>query len=138
MSNLKAILRHMVARVGSSKRAAELCGAPGCDMSLWTSDESSRFIPVDHLLQLDAHVGDLFLKEFARMRGYELVASDTTPGQASVIRSIAELSRESGQLEFTTLEAIEDNHITPAERRRIQDRIAPLKDKITQLEGAIA
>ena len=135
---LKAILRHMVARAGGTNKAADLCGSPSSELSLWTNDESNRFIPVDHLLQLDARVGDLFLKEFARLRGYELVAGAANAGEgASIIRSIAELSRESGQLEFTTLEAIEDNHLTPAERRRIQDCIAPVKDKIGQLESAI-
>ena len=134
---LKAILRHMVARAGGTNKAADLCGSPSSELSLWTSDESNRFIPVDHLLQLDARVGDLFLKEFARLRGYELIANNMPSEGASIIRSIAELSRESGQLEYTTLEAIEDNHLTPAERRRIQDCIAPVKDKIGQLESAI-
>jgi len=135
---LKAILRHMVARAGGTNKAADLCGSPSSELSLWTNDESNRFIPVDHLLQLDARVGDLFLKEFARLRGYELIAIEEQPNASpTVIKSIAELSRTTGELEYTTLEAIEDNHLTPAERRRIQDCIAPVKDRISQLESAI-
>ncbi len=140
MCNLKAELRRMVERAGGSKKAAEIADAPCSDMSLWTSDASSRFIPVDHLMRLDAdaRVGDLFLKEWARSRGYELVSLDIIQVIApTVIKSVAELSRSSGELEFTTLEAAEDGHITPAERRRIQDCIAPVKDKISQLEKAI-
>lgn len=136
---LKAILRHMVVRAGGTNKAAALCGSPSSELSLWTNDESSRVIPVDHLLQLDAHVGDLFLREFALSRGYDLTPRDIKQNNApTVIKTIAELSRAGGELEYTTLEAAEDSHITPAERRRIQDCIAPVKDRIAQLESAIA
>jgi hypothetical protein len=137
--SLKATLRHMVARVGTSRRAAELAGVPCSDMSLWTSDASPRFIPVDHLMDLDAAAGDLFLKEWARIRGYELIPlahwQSTAP---TLIKTIGEFSKAAGELECTTLKAAEDGRITPSERRHIQDCIAPCEDLLAQTMATIS
>ncbi len=139
--DIKATLRRMVARVGKATAASELCAAAGSDMSLWTSDASSRFIPIDHLMLLDADakVDDLFLKEWAYSRGYNLTPRDIKQSNApTVIKTIAELSRASGELEYTTLAAAEDHIVTAAERRQIQNCIAPVKDRLAQLESAIS
>ena len=68
--NLKSITRHLVNRVGGAKQAAHVCGVSETEISYWQNDHHDRFIPVDHLVDLDAAAGDLFLKELARMRGY--------------------------------------------------------------------
>lgn len=137
--NIKALTRHMVMRAGGAKKSAHICGVTDGELSYWCNDRHDRFIPVDHLMDLDQQAGDLFLKAWARERGYELTPLDAKANNAaSVIHTIAQLSRSSGELECTTLEAAEDNNITPAERRRIFDDIAPVKDSISRLEAAIS
>ncbi len=136
---LKGFVRHLIQKVGGPKSAAEIIKRGRSEISWWQNDNHPRFIPIDCLVELDAVAGDIFLKEWARLRGYELTSRDAQANIApSVIKAVAELSRHSGELEFTTLDAVEDGNITPAERRRIQDRIAPVKDKIAQLEAAIS
>lgn len=71
--NIKALSRHMVMRAGGAKKAANICGVTEGELSIWCNDRHDRFIPADHLLDLDQHAGDLFLKEWARIRGYELI-----------------------------------------------------------------
>lgn len=137
-SRLKALTRHMVARVGGQKVAATVCGCSVNDISLWGNDNSERFIPVDHLLLLDAAAGDLFLKEYAASRGYQLSGGDPKPLQTSIIQTIADLSKVTGELECTALKAAEDGTVCPRERRDIFDLVAPVEDRISQLKALVS
>ena len=136
MSNsLKAIVRHLVARVGGQITAGKLLGVSTTEISLWGNDNTTRFIPVDHLVDLDAAGGDLFLKHLARQRGYDLVKRDEQPGKAeNVFNTIGQFAKAGGDLECITLEAASDREITPNEERAIRDRIRPVKDSIEALE----
>jgi len=140
MSNsLKAIVRHLVERVGGQITAGKLLGVSTTEISLWGNDNNTRFIPVDHLVDLDAAGGDLFLKHLARQRGYDLVKREEQPNKADdVLRTIGQLARASGDLECTTLEAVSDHDLTPNEERAIRDRIRPVKDSIEALEQSFA
>lgn len=138
-ASIKAITRHMVGIVGGPKIAAKICDVSEAEISYWCNDNHTRFIPIDHLMDLNAAAGDLFLKEWARQRNFDLVAREPIESQAaSVIKTIGHFSRATGELEFTTLEAAEDNQFTPNEKRRIRDTIAPVKDYISHLEQAIS
>ncbi len=139
-ANLKAITRHMVSRVGGPKHAASICGVSEQELSLWCNDSHTRFIPVDHLVDLDAAAGDLFLKDLARQRGFELVESEDPKQETAgnVFRAIGEFSKHGGELGFATLEAASDHKITPNEKRAIRDRMRPVKDALDKLENIIA
>jgi DNA-binding transcriptional regulator YdaS (Cro superfamily) len=142
MSNqksIKAITRHMVMRVGGQKCAAKICGVSDNEVSLWCNDESTRYIPADHLEDLNTAAGDLYLIELARARGYELVPLDAKQSVAlSIVGLIGKVSKATGEFEYTALEAAEDGRVTPAEARRIRDCIAPVKDLIALTENAIS
>lgn len=138
-ANLKAITRHLVQRVGGPRNAAQICDVSEMSVSYWCDDNHNRFIPVDHLVDLDEAAGDLFLKEFARIRGYELIALAAKPeNSANVFKAVGEFSKAGGVLGFTTLEAASDHKITPTEARLIRDHIRPVKDSIEQLERVIS
>lgn len=134
---IKAILRNMVDRAGTSKRAAELCGVPASDMSLWTSDASDRNIPVDHLLLLDARVGHLFLEEVAADCGFDL-KKRAVPGDVPILETIGHLSKSIGHLVLVVLKAAADGVFCPREKREIRDHVAPVKDGLHNLERAIS
>ncbi len=138
-ANLKALTRHLVARVGGPKCAAQICGVSETEISYWGADHHNRFIPVDHLVDLDAAAGDLFLKDMARLRGFELVALESKQdAAANVFKAIGEFSKHGGELGFATLEAASDHKITPNEKRAIRDRMRPVKDALDKLENIIA
>lgn len=132
-ATIKALTRHMVGLVGGPKVAANICDVSEAEISYWCNDNHTRFIPADHLMDLDAAAGNLFVKEWARS-----ISEESKSSAASVIKTIGNLSRATGNLEHTTLEAAEDNHFTPNEKRRIRDNIAPVKDFISHLERAIS
>ncbi len=137
--NLKAITRHLVSRVGAVKAAAKICGVSETEVSYWQNDHHNRFIPIDHLVDLDKAAGDLFLKEWARARGFELVAVDAPQNSApSIVNIIGQFSKEVGELDCVALAAASHGVMTPAEKRRIWDEIAPVKDSLAQLENAIS
>ncbi len=137
--NLKAITRHLVSRVGGSKCAAHICGVSETEIGYWKNDQHDRFIPIDHLVDLDKAASDLFLKEWARTRGFELVALDVQQNNApSILNVIGRFSKNAGELDCVALEAASDGKISATERRRIRDQIAPVKDSLAQLENAIS
>ena len=137
-SSIKAIVRHLVDRVGGNLKAAELCGALKSDVSFWCSDHHDRHAPIDHLMDLDEAGGDLFLKEWAQRRGYDLAPRQPSGEMpARVIAIMGHFAKEAGELGAIVLDAAEDNHFTPTEVRLIRDSIAPVKDLISALEKAI-
>jgi hypothetical protein len=130
----------MIQLAGGERAAAAICGVSAQLVSNWQLDSHDKtFIPIYRLLDLDAAAGDLFLKEWARARGYELVSSGARPDSTeSLLRTLAQFSKHTGELEYTTLDAAEDGQLTPAEKRRIRDHVAPVKNIISQLEGVIS
>jgi hypothetical protein len=144
MSNgesIKALTRHMVERVKNAKTAAAICGVSEMSISRWGNDDENQFIPVDHLIDLDAAAGDLFLKEWARQRGYEITPRSRIAPKPSVLASRARSERSPRRLANLASRfwrRLPITHLRPAEKRRIRDRIAPVKDGIAQLERAIA
>lgn len=137
-AGIKAIVRHIVDRVGGNLKAAELCGALKSDVSFWCNDHHDRHAPVDHLMILDEAADDLFLKEWALTRGYDLKPRQAHADiPAHVTKIMGHFAKEAGELSATVLEAAEDNHFTPTEKRLIRDSIAPVKDLISALERAI-
>ncbi|WLB14790.1 hypothetical protein QIH87_50125 (plasmid) [Bradyrhizobium elkanii] len=88
---------------------------------------------------LDEAAGDLFLKEWARQRGYDLSQREAVGEVPSrVIAIMGHFAKEAGELGSVVLDAAQDNHFTPTEKRLIRDSIAPVKDLISALERAIA
>jgi hypothetical protein len=137
-ASLKALMRHMVNLAGGAKAAAGICGAHEAEISYWSNDQHDRFIPVDHLTRLDQACDDLFLKEWARSRGFELTPREPAGEMpARVIAIMGHFAKEAGELGAIVLDAAEDNHFTPTEVRLIRDSIAPVKDLISALEKAI-
>ncbi len=134
--SIKSLTRHMVKRVGGLDKAAQICGVSEQLVSNWQSDNhATTFIPIYHARTLDEHTGDLYLQDWARGRGYELIPLDIKPHDAmSVIKVTAELLRANGALEYVTLAAAEDNHFTPNEKREIRDHVASVRDRLDQLE----
>ncbi len=131
-ANIKALTRNMVGLVGGPKVAAEICGVSQTEISYWCNDDHTRFIPIDHLMDLDAAAGNVFVTEWSR--------SISPEGKADCAASLlkTQFSKRTGELEYTTLDAAEDGALTPAEKRRIRDRISPVKNIINQLEEVIA
>ena len=133
-ANIKALVRNMVGLVGGPKVAAHICGVSETEISYWGNDSHNRFIPIDHLMDLDAACGNFFLKEWSR----SISPDNKQDAEASVLKTLAHFSRATGELECTTLEAFEDGQLSPAEKRRIRDHVAPVKNIIGQLEQVIA
>ena len=137
MSNqagIKAMTRNLVGLVGGPKVAADICDVSETEISYWCNDNHTRFIPIDHLMDLDAAAGNIFVKEWARS-----VSSDNkTDNTESLLRTLAQFSKHTGELEYCTLDAAEDGQLTPNEKRRIRDHVAPVKNIISQLEGVIS
>lgn len=137
-ADFKALTRRMVDLVGGPELAATICGVSVAMISIWTRDENERLIPIDRNERLNEASGDMYLEELAHSRGYALVPLKERPDEtASVLRTIAQFSRHAGQLDCTTLEAVEDGVLTPSEKRKIRDDIAPVKNIISQLEGVL-
>ncbi len=135
-ANIKALTRNLVGIVGGPKMAAKICDVSETEISYWCNDDHARFIPIDHLMDLDAAAGDVFLKEWARSRSRELTAKPDSA--ASLLKTLAQFSKTTGDLEFTTLDAVDDGILTNAEKRRIRDHVAPVKNIISQLEAVIS
>ena len=70
---------------------ADFLGVTKGEVSYWCSDHHDRFIPVDHLMDLDAVSGDAFLKEWAALGGMLQEFLDRVrPGEASERGMIAQ------------------------------------------------
>ena len=132
-ASIKAMTRNLVGLVGGPKVAASICGVSETEISYWGNDNHNRFIPIDHLMDLDAAAGHVFVKEWARS-----VSPENKTSAESLLRTLAQFSKHTGELEYTTLDAAEDGEITRAEKRRILDHVAPVKNIISQLETVIA
>lgn len=138
-TTIKEVTRHMVDRVGGYQAAATICGVTKGEVSYWCNDHHDRFIPADHLMQLDAAAGDLFLKHHARQRGYDLVNRDTgCEAAANVFRVIGEFSKASGACAGVALEALADHEFTPNEKRAVREHLRPVKDSMDELERFLA
>lgn len=138
-ATIKAAIRRIVHHDGRTMQVtADFLEVAKSDVGYWCNDNHERFIPVDHLVDLDAVSGDAFLKEWAASRGYDLVKRDPVPDEAAnILKIVGGFSKESGELVPLVLDAASDNHFTPAEKRLIRDNIAPVKDQLAALERAI-
>ncbi len=141
---IKDLIRNLVKLVGGDDRgarkiAAHICGAGETDLSFWCNDDHSRVIPLDHFMLLDEATGYRGLKDIAHKCGFELVPIEVKPiGAGSLLKTLAQFSKRTGDLEYTALDAAEDGQLTPAEKRRIRDRIAATKNTISELEDVIS
>lgn len=139
MCTLKELTAHAVERAGSRHDVAKMLGVSETELSYWCNQDNARYIPIDHLVDLDAHAGDLFLKDWAAKRGYDLTPRwSPEKSRTNIFRIIGQFSRAGGELDCTALEAAADNHITPTETRQIRECIRPVKDSIEALEHVIA
>jgi DNA-binding transcriptional regulator YdaS (Cro superfamily) len=139
LKNVKATTRHLVQRVGGPKAAAQICGVSETLVGRWCDDDYPRSIPVHRMIDLDAAGGDVFLKDLSHSRNYDLTAREPQQSEAtSIVGLIGKFSRATGEFEYTVLEAAEDHALTANEKRRIRDRLAPVKDLIAQTEAAIS
>ena len=139
MSTYKELTAHAVMRAGGNIAAAKLLGVSAQEISNWCNLNLDRFIPIDHLVDLDAHADDLFLKSWAAQRGYDLVAREPDEkSENNIFKIIGQFSKECGELDCTTLETAADKHLTPTETRGIRERIRPVKDSIEELERFLA
>jgi DNA-binding transcriptional regulator YdaS (Cro superfamily) len=109
MTSIKAIFRHAVEKAGGRKATAELLGVGTPELSLWGNDDHERFIPINHLMDLDAATGDIFLRDWARKRGYDLTALEVSEPKDNIYKIIGELSKAGGNLDCAALEAWSDN-----------------------------
>ena len=138
ISYIKALTRNLVKLVSGPKVAAEVCAASQTEISWWGNDDHDRVIPLDHFMLLDKAAGYHGLKDIALKCGFELVPVEVKPvGAGSLLKTLAQFSKRTGDLEYTALDAAEDGHLTPAEKRRIRDRIAATKNTISELEDVI-
>ena len=139
MCTLKELTAHAVMRAGGPKKAAGLLGVSETEISYWCNQDHTRYIPIDHLVDFDAYVDDLFLKDWAAKRGFDLVARELAENAtANIFRVIGQFSKSGGELDCTALEAAADNHLTPTETRKIRECIRPVKDSIAELERFVA
>ncbi len=138
LPDIKSLTRNLVQIIGGPKEAAHVCDVSQAEISYWCNDAHDRVIPLDHFLQLDAVAGNRGLTELAYVRGITR-PTDAKPNRTlSINKTIAELARAAGELEYTTLDAADDGELTHNEKRRIRDRTAPLKNIIHTLEEVIA
>jgi hypothetical protein len=141
-ANIKAVTRHLVDRVGGLQAAADICGTSKSEVSYWGNDNHDRFIPADHLVDLDAAADDIFLKEWARTRGYDLLAIEGGAAQQaaieSAIRAGALVAQAATAVNFNIVDLLSDGHKSATDERLIRDRLAQLKDEIDRLERSIS
>ncbi len=133
-ADIKAKTRNLVGIVGGPKVAAKICDVSETEISYWCNDNHNRFIPIDHLMDLDAAAGNVFVKEWA----HSVSPENKSEQAASLMKTLAQFSKAGGELEFEALEALDDGHLTPTETRRVRDRITSVKNIASQLEQVIS
>jgi DNA-binding transcriptional regulator YdaS (Cro superfamily) len=139
MSDLKELTAHAIERTGSRHDVSKMLGVSETELSYWCNPDNTRYIPIDHWVDLDRASGNFFLKELARESGFDLIARKVNPAPvASVFHIIAEFSRAAGHFAFTVLEAAMDGVFTPNERRKIQQAARPLKDCLDNVDHVTA
>ncbi len=149
LPDTKAIIRNLVELVGGPEAAAKICNdaqqkagkesrVSQAEISYWCNDNKDREVPMDHFLQIDAEAGFMGTAEIAYRCGITRPTNAKPNRTLSTTKAVAELSRAAGELAYTALDAAEDGQLTPAEKRRIRDRAAPLKNIIHALEEVIA
>jgi hypothetical protein len=146
MSNgesLKELTDRMIRAVGDRKDVAKQLSIGGRrvsenDLSQWCNKDGPRFIPLDHLLDLDALAGDIFLKQIASLRGYELARADRAVASGeTAVEAAADIAKESGALVHDVLAAAHDG-ICPREAREIRSKMGQVFNQLHKLDGALA
>jgi hypothetical protein len=139
MSSLKEIVGHAVERAGGQIPVAKRLGVSTSEISLWCNQNHNRFIPIDHLMDLDGAAGHIFLKYWARKCGFDLVGVDAArEAAANVFKTIGEFSKASGACAGVALEALADHEFTPSEKRAVLQHLRPVKDSVDELERYLA
>lgn len=139
MSNLKELTAHSIERTGSRQHVAKLLGVSETELSYWCNPDNTRYIPIDHWIDLNRASGNFFLKELARESGFDLVDRKAKPASTlGIFHIIAEFMKAAGHLAYTVLEAAVDGVFTPNERRKIQQAARPLKDRLDDIDHVTA
>lgn len=141
VESLKTLTNRVVDKLGDKSRAkaAAICGVSEMTISNWCDENKPQYlIPVLHLFALDEHSGNLVLKEFARARGFELMAR-TTKHEAAAPAGVGPIVKLVGDFACTVEEAEADGHICPREDRDIAEKGLIVADlihsKIAQIRG---
>ena len=135
---IKAAVRYAVEKAGGNALASERIHVPGSDLSLWCSDNSNRYIPLDHAIDLDRAAGQpIIMRTMARISGVDVVTpEEKTELAGSVHKIVGMLARATGELESAALDANEDGSISPNEDKTIRRHCALVRDVVDHIETA--
>lgn len=135
MCTLKDLTAHAVERVGGPIAAAKLLDVSTTEISWWCNPNHTRYIPFDHLVDLDSHAGDLILKALADKRGYDVTSRADKPApETNIFHIIANFSKAAGVFACTVLEAAIDGVFSPNEKRKIAHSLRPVKDALGHVD----
>ncbi len=137
--NWKELTERMVDAVGARKDVAKKLGVSDKEISLWCNPEHDRFIPLDHLADLDAMAGDIFLSELARRRGFELVPLKRLPADIeAAVEAAVDMAKDAGDLTHEVYDAQRDGDISNNEERVILAKLGRVYNDGHSLERALA
>jgi len=127
----------MVAEAGERKDVAKALSTSATMLGRWIDPKHAHFIPMDDLVLLDEMAGDIFLRDLARMRGFELVPVDRKPiALESALAAAADISKESGELVHNVYEAAKDG-ICPREARELRSDMGEVFNALHILDQAL-
>jgi hypothetical protein len=136
---LKSITRFLIGPVrGSRAVVAKLLGVSNPEVTYWCEDRYNRFIPIDHLYELDAQRGDLFLKAWAERRGYQLTQAERVAPEAADMSSLAgDIAMLAGSTAHEIIERGKDGEYCVNDARAIRDCIGSLSNKMNTVTEAL-
>jgi hypothetical protein len=129
---LKAFYRDLVTACGGPKRAAEIVGAQASHMSeAMGAHNLDRWPRLDHVAMLEIECGQpIVTAALADRSGYSLNSETASDTHTSPLAHLHRIVSEVRDVECGILHAMQDGHLTAAERRdirrQVQEAIAAL------------
>jgi hypothetical protein len=141
--DLKRATQREVMKCGGVVAVERATTMTRADISKYQSESDewqTRFIPLDHALELGAASGEfIVVRELAALAGFDTVPADPRrAAEECVPRVLGRLAKSAGDLQHTVSEAMADGKLSPNEDRAVDEKMADVKDNLESLEEAKA
>ncbi len=129
---LKDKIDHAIRRIGKRHEVALMMGTSETELSWWCNKDHPRFIPLDHLADLNRLSGGWLMKELAHE-----MAIDAAPARPqNIFQIIGNFSQACGHLAMVALRALADGVVTKTEAREVHHAARPVSDNLHDLNRA--
>lgn len=137
---LKAASDRAIRRAGGGAVFAGRTRVLAAALSRYKADHEDAFMPIDVAVDADMAAGQpIILAAIAALEGYAITPL-TAPGRAAPTLSaglVGVLIRETGEVSAAVLEALADDHLSPAERKAIEKELDEALAALWQLRAAL-